>query len=109
MFAKTAVVSMPDFVEVVLVQLPHEAREVRVLEHAGQYVCRETLEVCYYETVTLWAPGDDIGEGVLFQHSINTVSGSEQIKTVKNLLVELLDKVACPVCGVVVLLLHLLL
>lgn len=45
MFAKLVVVGVLDFVEVVLVQLPHERRKVGVLEHARKDGFREFVHI----------------------------------------------------------------
>ena len=49
-------------VKVILVQLPNEAREVGVLEHAWKNGLREFIDVFDHERVPLRCPEDDVTE-----------------------------------------------
>ena len=57
-------------VKVVLVQLPHEAGEVGMLEHARKDGLRELVEVLDDEAVTLRSPAHDIGKRVILEHPV---------------------------------------
>ena len=55
-------------VEIVLIQLAHEACKVRVLEHPREDRLRELVHVLDDEAVAGGAPGDDVCEGGVFEH-----------------------------------------
>ena len=56
-------------VEIVLIQLAHEACEVRVLEHPRQYRFCELSHVFDDEAVAPGVPGDDAREEILLEDS----------------------------------------
>ena len=69
MLAELVVVCVLDLVEVVFVELAHEAREVGVLEHAREDGFGELVHVFDDEAVAEGAPADHGLERGVFEHS----------------------------------------
>lgn len=73
-FPKLVIIRVLDLMKVVLVELPHEAGKVGVLEHSWEDALRELVHVLYDETVALRSPRHDALERRVLQHLVQLLN-----------------------------------